>query len=106
MWLVKQPMSPGASDPKPEGCWQSGGNPGKKGASDPKPKGKGKGGKGKKMSQDDQPSGEKLNEEVAGLFIGAVSRHERYNRQDWLAWKKDPETGAASVEGLQEWRPW
>ena len=46
----------------------------------------GKGGKGKKGAssldewpdgQDDQPSGEKPNEEVAGLFIGAVSRHVR-----------------------------
>ena len=71
--------------------------------SDPKSKGKGqggkggKGGKGKKGAssldewvdgQDEQPSGEKPNEEVAGLFIGAVSRHERYNRRDLQAWER------------------
>ena len=66
-------------------------------ASDPKPKGRGKGGKGKKgappleewsVGQDDQPSGEKPNEEVAGQLIGAVSRHDKYNRRDWKAWEK------------------
>ena len=53
---------------------------------DPKPKGKGKGDKGNKGAssldewpggREDQPSGEKTNEEVASLFIGDVSRHER-----------------------------
>ena len=37
--------------------------------------------------QEDQPSGEKANK-VASLFIGAVNRHERYNRRDWQAWEK------------------
>ena len=64
---------------------------------DPKLEGKGEGGEGKKGAssleewrdgQDDQPSGEIPNEEVVGLFIGAVSRHERYNRRDWLAWDR------------------
>ena len=53
---------------------------------DLKPKGKGKGGKGKKGvsslgqwpdGHNDQSSGEKTNDEVAGLFVGAVSRHGR-----------------------------
>ena len=57
----------------------------------PLPKGEGKGGKGKRGAssldkwpdgQEDQPSGERPTEEVASLFIGAVSRHERYNRRD------------------------
>ena len=63
---------------------------------DPKPKAKckGKGGKGKKGAssldqwpdgQEDQRSGEKASEDVAGLFVGAVSRHERYSRRDWQA---------------------
>ena len=84
-------------------------------ASDPKPKGKGKGGKGKKGAsslgewpdgQDDHPSGEKPNEEVAGLFIGDASRHERYNRRDWPAWERIQKQPQRQVEGLQEWRPW
>ena len=58
-------------------------------------KGKGKGGKGKKGSSslgewpeghDDQAPDEKTNAEVAGLFIGAVSQHARYNRRDWQVW--------------------
>ena len=58
---------------------------------DPKPKGKGKDGKGKKGAlsldewpdgQEDQPFCEKTNEEVASLFIGAVSG------RDWQAWEK------------------
>ena len=53
---------------------------------DPKPKSKGKGGKSKKGAssldewpdgQENPPSDEKATEEVAGLFVGAVSRHER-----------------------------
>ena len=53
---------------------------------DPKPKGKGKGGNGMKGAlfldewpdgQEAQPSGENAVEEVASLFVGAVSRHER-----------------------------
>ena len=64
-----------------ESCWEA----------------KGKGGKGKKGAssldespdgQEDLPSGEKACEEVASLFIGAVSRRERYNRRDWQAWEK------------------
>ena len=64
---------------------------------DLKPKDKGNGGNDNKGAQSvdelsdgegDQPSGEKTNEEVASLFIGAVCRHERYDRRDWQAWEK------------------
>ena len=60
----------------------------------PRPKGKGKGGKGKKGAssldewpdgQEGPPSDERVIEEVAGLFVGAVSRHVRYNQRDWQA---------------------
>ena len=68
-------------------------------ASDPEHKGKGKGGKGKRRasSLDDWPDdqgtqtpGEKSKNdaEVAGLFIGTVSRRGKYFRQDWLAWER------------------
>ena len=55
---------------------------------------KGKGGKGKKGAssldewpdgQENPPSGAKAPEEAAGLFVGAVSRHERYSQRDWQA---------------------
>ena len=62
---------------------------------DPKPKGKGKGGKGNKRasSLDEWPDGEenpheKGPEEAAALFVGAVSRHERYSQRDWQAWER------------------
>ena len=64
---------------------------------DPKPKGKGKGGKGKKGApsldewpdgQENPPSDEKALEEAAGLFVGAVSRHERCSQRDWQAWER------------------
>ena len=64
---------------------------------DPQPKGKGKCDKGKKGAssldewpdgQEAQPSDEKAIEEVAGLFVGAVSRHERYSQRDWQAWER------------------
>ena len=64
---------------------------------DPKPKGKSKGGKGKKGAssldewsdgQESPPFDEKAIEEVASLFVGVVSRHERYSQRDWQAWKE------------------
>ena len=64
---------------------------------DRKPKGKGKGGKDKKGAssldewqdcQENPPSDEKVIEEVAGLFVGPVSRHERYIQRDWQAWER------------------
>ena len=64
---------------------------------DPKPKGRGKGGKGKKGTssldewpdgQENPPSDEEAIEEVAGLFVGAVGRHERYSQRDWQAWEQ------------------
>ena len=36
----------------------------------------------------ESPSDEKAIEEVAGLFVGAVSRHERYSQRDWQAWER------------------
>ena len=70
------PRSPRGPDPKSEGRGQGG--TGKKGASlDEWPEG-----------QNDQPSGEKASVEVAGLFTGVVTRHERYSRRDWQAWEK------------------
>ena len=64
-----------------------------------KHKGKGKGDKGKKGAlsldewpddQSNQTPSEKSKEdaEVAGLFIGAVSRRAKYSRQDWLTWNR------------------
>ena len=64
---------------------------------DSKSKGKGKGGKGKKGAssldewpdcQENPPSDEKAIEEVAGLFVGAVSRHEKYSQRDLQAWER------------------
>ena len=64
---------------------------------DSKPKGKGKGGKGKKGAsslgewpdgQENPPSGEKAIEEVAGLFVRAVSRHERDSQRDLQSWER------------------
>ena len=66
---------------------------------DPKLKGKGKGGKGKKGAssldewpdgQENPPSDETSSEKAAGLFVGAVSRHERYSQRDWQAWERIP----------------
>ena len=39
--------------------------------------------------QEAQPSDGKAIEEVAGLFVGAVSRHERYCQRDWQAWARN-----------------
>ena len=93
--LLVWPCDGGLSE---EGCWEAKCTPPQSPrASDPKPKGRGNDGKGKKGASslhewpdghDDQSSGERTDEEVAGLFIGAVSRHERYNRRDWQAWEK------------------
>ena len=64
---------------------------------DSKSKGKGKGGKGKKGAssldewpdcQENPPSDEKAIEEVAGLFVGAFSRHEKYSQRDLQAWER------------------
>ena len=61
------------------------------------PKGKGNGGKGKKGASspdgwpdghENPPSDEKAIEKVAGLFVGAVSRHEKYSQRDWQAWER------------------
>ena len=72
-----------------------------------KNKGKGKGCQGKKGAssldvwpdgREEQLSGEKSSEEVAGLFVGAVDRrakydkrekykqHEKYSQREWQAW--------------------
>ena len=61
------------------------------------PKGERNGGKGKKGASspdgwpdghENPPSDEKAIEEVAGLFVGAVSRHEKYSQRDWQAWER------------------
>ena len=39
-------------------------------------------------SQEAPRSDEKATEEVAGFFVGAVSRHERYSQRDWQAWER------------------
>ena len=63
----------------------------------PKPKGTSKGGKSKKGAssldewpdrQEAQPCDEKATEGVAGLFVCAVSRHERCSQRDWQAWER------------------
>ena len=80
---------------------------------DPKPKGKGKVGKGKKGAssldewpdgKEPQPSDEKAIEEVAGLFVGAVSRCQptrKVQSTRLASLGKNPETGTRSVEILQ-----
>ena len=81
---------------------------------DPKPKGRGNGGKGKKGAssldewpegQEAQPSDEKAIEEVAGLFVCAVSRHERYSRRDWQALERIQKQAQNQWTLLQERQP-
>ena len=80
---------------------------------DPKPKGKGKGGKGKEGAssldewpdgQEAPPSDEKATEEVAGLFVCAVSRQREVQSTRRASLGKNPETGTRPVEILQEWK--
>ena len=89
-------LSHGGRLPK-EGSWETASSQVPPRGPDPKPKGKGKGGKGKKGAssldewpdgQEAPPSDDKATEEVAGLFVGAVSRHERYSQRDWKAWER------------------
>ena len=70
-----------------------------KAAGKTKNKGKGKGCQGKKGSssleecpdgRDEHLSGAKSSEEVAGLFVGAVDRREKYkySQREWQAWEE------------------